>query len=143
MKKAKKEADEKVVLTMTREQALVLEKACEALARLHIGQFEMIPDVAMIGYDKGVDEYCRRREDARDALKLAACLIFGRNIYGQPDCSKNELHHRAWMLYEVLRYTRAWHDNPDGDHFGVCYDKPMQWISGETMPKCEIVDGGV
>ena len=140
MKKEKKKPDEKVTLTVTRDQALVLERACEVLARLQIGQFEMIPLVAMLGYEN--DGYLERREDARDALKLAACLIFGRNLYGQPNCSKNDEFNRAWMLYEVLRYTRAWHDNPDGDHTGVCYDKPMQWISGEAMPKCEIKDGG-
>ena len=89
-----------------------------------------------------VNEYCRRRDDAKDALKLAACLMFGRNAYGQPDIEKkSEMHQRAWSVYEVMRYTRCWHDNPDGDSWSVCYDKPMQWLD-EPLAKCQIVEGG-
>ena len=138
---SRKEKDDEVfILRLTRDQEIIVEQACELLARLHIGQFEQIP-FFMMEHSKDVDEWCRRRDDARDALKLAACLIFGRNMYGMPDCQKTESHHRAWSVYEVLRYHRCWHDNPDGGT-GVCYDKPMS-LNGEPLPKCMIEKGGV
>lgn len=136
--------NEMVVLELTRDQALTVENACELLARLHIGQFRFVSEMILPFVAGRVDEYCRRRDDANDALELASKLIFGRNCYNQPDCSSkddynSEQHNRAWNVYQVLRYTRSWHDNPEGNHWSVCYDKPMNMLN-EPLPKCKIVE---
>ncbi len=131
--------NERVVLEMTREQALIVENACELLARLHIGQFKTITEMVLPYHRKDIDDYCRRRDDADEALNLAAKLIFGRTVYNTPDCQKGEEHERAWNVYQVLRYTRCWHDNPEGDHFSVCFDKPMNALN-EPLPTCKIIE---
>lgn len=132
--------DEMVVLEMTRDQALIVENACELLARLHIGQFKTVTEMVLPIHGKDIDDYCRRRDDANDALMLAAKIIFGRSCYDQPDVqTKDEDHNRAWNVYQILRYTRSWHDNPEGNHWSVCYDKPLNLLN-EPLPKCEIVE---
>ena len=138
-KKQQKIDAEKVVLEMSRDQAIVVERACELYARLHIGQFEMMPDIMMLGYEN-INEYCCKRDDAKDALKLAACLLFGRNMYGQPDCNKGVEHERAWGVYTVLRHARCWHDNPEGNPMSVCYDEPYNNLP-EPLAKCKIIEG--
>lgn len=127
---------EKYILELSREQAVMVKDACELLARLRIGQFDSITEMMLEA--RGVDEYCKRREDANDLLKVVACIIFGRNAYGRPECQKDKLHHRAWNIYTALRYKMAWHDNPEGG-WAVCYDEPHPW-GGEPIPKCTIVE---
>lgn len=129
-----KTPDYTVHLTLTPEQAMMVEKACELYARLKIGQFNRITEMMLDV--RNVDEYCKRRNDADDLLRVVACIIFGRNQYNQPDCKKDSEHHRAWNIYAALRYKRCWHDNPDGG-IGVCFDEPYPW-GGEPVPKCEI-----
>lgn len=128
-------SNERVTLTLTRDQAFVVEQACELLARLHIGQFQMIPEL-LLNFGIGMDEYCHRRDMANDILKIAAMEIFGRGPYNQPKVGKKNIEHeRAWLVYTTLRYARSWYDHPDGG-ITVNYDKPMS--IGEYMPKCEI-----
>lgn len=127
----------KVILELTREQANVIENACELIARLAIGQFETVTEKILPYKDR---DFCRKRDDANDALNLAAKIMFGRNQYNMPDCQKKDiLHQRAWNIYQVLRYTRCWHDYPEGDHFSVCFDKPMN-LTDEPMPTCKIME---
>lgn len=132
-----KNCDEKFVLTLTREQASIVEDACELYARLKIGQFNRITEMML--RVSASEDYCFRREIANNILKSAACIIFGMNAYGMPDCKQDTEHHRAWDVYQVLRYTRSWHDHPEGG-FTVNFDKPMTFI-GEPLPECEIVEG--
>ena len=134
---------EVVILELTRDQAMMVEHACELMARLRIGQFKFITEVFVDMHDKkGVKDFWFRRDRANEALDLAAKLIGCVTLYNNtPDFENNILHHRAWSIYEVLRYTRSWHDNPDGNHFGVCYDVPMSWID-EPLPECRIVQKG-
>ena len=138
--KQNKESKEKVILELTRDQAWVIEKACELLARLHIGQFRTITEMLLPIHSSNIKDYCRKRDDANEALELAAKLMFGRTAYNTPDCQKSEEHNRAWNIYQVLRYTRSWHDNPEGDMWSVCFDEPMNMIAGEPMPTCRIED---
>lgn len=139
MKKTEVATEEKVILEMNREQALTVEVACELLARLHIGQFKEITNVLLPVHGKDIADYCRRRDDANEALELAANLMFGRTIYNTPNATKTEQHNRAWNIYQVLRYTRSWHDHPEGDPWSVCFDEPMNLLN-EPLPKCEIID---
>lgn len=126
---------EKYVLELSREQAIMVEDACELYARLRIGQFENITEKIL---DIRTKDYCASRDTANDILKVAACIILGRNVYGQPEGKKDKLHNRAWNIYTAIRYKRAWHDNPEGG-YSVCFDKPHPW-GGEPVPKCTIVE---
>ena len=135
---------EQVTLTMSRDQAMVVEHACELYARLKIGQFHHITE-QMLDYgekdrEDGLKSWCERRDIANDILKAAALVIYGRNPYGYPDVSKDKLHNRAWDVYQVLRYTRCWHDNPEGNFWSVCYDTPMSLID-EPLPECTVTTG--
>lgn len=130
-----KEPEERYVLTLTSEQEYIVEQALELLARLHIGQFERVAELLC---DPRDTDYCKRRDLARDLLRLAALVVFGRSACNYPDIkAKSEEHERAWTIYSVLRYTRSWHENPQGG-FTVNYDEPLN-LSGGPMPKCEII----
>ena len=128
-------ADEKYILTLTRDQAIVAQQALELYARLRIGQFERITE--MLLDVKNVDDYCKRRDLANDLLKIVAGIIFGKNQYGWPDVEQDAYHHRAWNIYATLRYHMAWHDNPEGDRWSVAYDKPFAW-GGEPIAECRV-----
>lgn len=130
-------AEEKYVLTLTRDQALVAQNALELYARLKIGQFNRISELMLDV--RSVDEYCKRRDLANDLLQIVAGIIYGKNTYGYPDVQKDALHHRAWNIYATLRYHMAWHDNPEGG-IGCCYDEPYPW-GGEPVPGCKVVEG--
>ncbi len=77
---------EKVVLTLTREQAQMVEDACELYARLRIGQFERIAEMMLDVRD--AENYCERRDTATALLQTVACVIFGRTACGTPDCKR-------------------------------------------------------
>lgn len=50
---------------------------------------------------------------ARDLLRLAAIVVFGRSPINYPDVKEKSAEHElAWTIYSVLRYTRSWHENP-------------------------------
>lgn len=129
-------AEEKYMLTLTRDQAEVVKNALELFARLKIGQFNRITEMMLNVRD--VDDLCKRRDEADRLLKSAACFIYGRNPYGQPDAKQDDLYHRAWSVYEIIRYTMAWYDNPDGG-FGCCYDEPMPY-GDEPRPECGVIE---
>ena len=124
------------VLTLSPEQALVVEQACELYARLNIGQFETITEKLLDDYS--ASDYGRRRDAANSLFRAAAEVIFGRDPHGQLNVSKGAQHKRAWAVYTTLRHRRAWHDNPEGAKtWSVCYDDPMPY-GIEPMPKCEV-----
>lgn len=129
-----KEPEERYVLTLTPEQEYIVEQALELLARLHIGQFERIAELLC---DPRDTDYCKRRDLANDLLRLAAIVVFGRSPINYPDVKETSTEHeRAWTIYSVLRYTRSWHENPQGG-FTVNYDKPLN-LAGGPMPKCKV-----
>lgn len=132
--KDKAKPEVRYVLTLTDDQARMVETACELYARLKIGQFEQISELMLDVKD--VEQYCQRRDIANDLLRTVACVIFGRNINGWPHVQKDALHHRAWNIYHALRYKRAWYENPKGG-WGVNYDKPYPY-GGEPIPEVEI-----
>lgn len=120
------------ILVMSEEQAYVVEQAVELLARLKIGQFERITE--MLLPVRGVEDYHTRRATANDALRLAANLVLGRDAYNHPNSMKDDVHCRAWDVYQMLRSTRCWHTNPNGG-IAVCFDTPRSTM-GEQLPFC-------
>lgn len=127
-------AEEKYILTLTRDQAITVQDALELYARLKIGQFNRITEMMLDV--RSVDEYCQRRDLANDLLRVVACIIFGRNEYGQPVCQKDALHYRAWNIYTALRYQMTCHDHPEGG-WSTHFDKPYPW-GGEAVPECRV-----
>ena len=126
---------ERYILTLTPDQERIVEQALELLARLHIGQFERVAELLC---DPRDTDYCKRRDLARDLLRLAAIVVFGRSAYNYPDVKeRSQEHEQAWTIYSVLRYTRSWHENPKGG-ITVNYDEPLN-LAGGLMPKCEII----
>ena len=126
--------EERVVVTMTREQAYAVMNATELLARLYIGQVFTMPD--LIG-DLSSSDFCERRDRAKDAFELGLKLLLGTNIYGQPDVAEKSIEHeRAWAIYATIRHALAWHDHPEGG-YTVNFDRPMGY--GEPMPSCTII----
>lgn len=129
-----KNPEERYVLTLTPEQEYIVEQALELLARLHIGQFERVAELIC---DPRDTDYCKRCDLARDLLRLAAIVVFGRSACNYPDIKeKSEEHELAWTIYSVLRYTRSWHENPRGG-ITVNYDEPLN-LAGGPMPKCKV-----
>lgn len=130
----KKKKPEKVtyVLTMNEDQAHIVEVACELYARLLIGQFEEITFRCMKVQQ---ENYSERRDYANELLSTCAKIMYGRNIYNQPDVKQTPEHHRAFDIYQVLRYERIKHDFPE-----ETYNSPPFSIIGEPFAKCVIID---
>jgi len=130
-----KAPEERIVVTMTREQARSVMTATELLARLHIGQAFTITE--RLG-DLAAEDYCERRDRAREAFDLGLKILLGANAYGQPDVPAKDIEHqRCWAVYTTIRHAIAWHDTPEGNIWSVAFDKPVPY--GEPMPKCEII----
>lgn len=141
---------ETYVLEMTSETAFVISQACELYARAMFGQFEHIIDTVADGiprkklppqgdpaFHEEFEKWLSRRRSANDiAAKAKAELFPELPRYGSYGVGKNRDADIAWQAYEVLRYTRAWHDHPEGG-ITVNFDKPMRWTD-EPLPKCRV-----
>jgi hypothetical protein len=144
-------------ITATSEQAHVLSRACEILARLGIGQFrdalEQMPKIEFLPFGW--------HETMEDIGRLLAPLMIG-NVDGWR--SSLGIHHdqvsdrakTAWDLYQAIRYRLAWDDAvahgviPDAtaprkwpEMMGVHYDEPIKTgnepiaIVAEAMPESD------
>ena len=133
---------EKIIVEMSREQALAVMDATELLARLEIGQFEETT-WKLIEHFRGNDKNGRptfddtRRDLANAYLKCACLAVFGVKN-GWPDVGeKNMQHHRCWAVYETIRHALAWHDYPEGGDT-VNFNEPLGY--GEPLPRCRVED---
>lgn len=127
----------KYILELTEEQAVLVMNACEMLSRLHIGQYWIISE-NMLHFR---DENYREKKTLADAiLRCAGLVLNGINNYDEPKGEKNVICNRAWSIHEVIRYTKSWHDHPEGGHT-VNFDTPLNTLpAGEPLPKCRITD---
>lgn len=124
-------------LQMTKEQARVMERALEFYTRIRNGQFqELLWELRFReGYHLDDPEY------AEALLFHIRGLLFpelGRDrgaSYGVGHDHKADV---AWDIYQTLRYTKSWHELPDGG-IGVNFDKPLH-TSSEPMPKCSVLE---
>lgn len=125
---------ERIILSMTREQAYTVMRATELLARLHIGQFKTITEM-LIDWKDGerITDTAYRRDRADEALMLAEKLIYPGNTL-----SKDIEHERAWAVYATIRHAIAWHDNPQGNYLSVAFDEPMSYSPDEPLPRCTV-----
>lgn len=118
----------------------MVQDACELLARLKIGQFSSITELLL---DLGLKDYCERRDNVNDLLRVASNIMFGRTTYGSPAVKHDTIHCRAWDIYTVLRHAMWEYDNPDPnnrDGWCVAADTPRQ-TADEPLPGCEVIAG--
>ena len=125
---------EKYILTLTREQACMVQDACELFARLKIGQFERITEHLI---DYMTSDYWDKRSLANDLLRIAARTMMGSTEYNMPVVQQDELHHRAWDIHAVIRHCMAWHDHPEGNPYSVWFDTPRPH-GDEPLPEIKI-----
>ena len=128
--------DEKYILSLTKEQALAVSKACEFYSRVMMGQFGEIAYETMLQSIKQ-DDFCTRREMMEDLLFQARQFAFpdlmGRgHSYG---IGHNKSADLAWNAYQALRYAKAWHEHPEGG-ITVDFNKPYP-AGGEAVPDCK------
>jgi len=95
-------------LTLTKEQADILQKACEMYARVRMGQFSEII-WCLLDIKTPTEEYCKRRDEAErllyEARKHIYPDLFGRgHSYG---IGKFEDADIAFDIHQVLRYKKG------------------------------------
>jgi hypothetical protein len=109
-------------LTVTEEQATVIEQACELLSRCSMGQFDHI----LWGVDRVASS--GHTETARDDLDAASRVIFGPGT-GIANCDAQGK--RAWDLYQVIRKQLA-DDSGQEPNGTVNFREPMN-TAGEPL----------
>lgn len=138
---------EKYVLTLNREQAEVVSRACSLLSRLCIGQFrELRWEFINMNYNAGTGEDYFKNNWAKvdKLLDELRSLAF-------PGCIKNTnydsvvgnvpMADNAYNVHQVLRYQMAYHDHPEGRDT-VNFHKPIQ-LGPAEIPKCKVVQDDV
>ena len=129
-------AHEKYVLTLNKEQAQIVSRACELYCRLHMGQLEEINHELLMAETR--DMICERRSQAMCLLSQLKKLFFPSlhgvgHSYGLGKCKDADT---AWNVHHAIRYKMAWHEHPEGG-FGVQFDPPLSWLDAE-IPECVI-----
>ena len=129
---------DRVVLELTDEQAVVLERAVELLFRLHIGQFNEIK-FALLQHVHDTGENVDL-QSIGVLLDTMSHLFFPAlrphesfNVNCCEDCNI------AYNIYQAVRYVNAWHHRPEGG-IGVNFDQPHN--TGVPIPKCYLVKEG-
>lgn len=144
--------DYKVQVTMTAEQAAIVMRACELMARIRIGQLdrvvEEIEDMSFAKLPREEPEHSQAFDQLikdRDVANHYACLIKGLmfpEIGPYPGASYGVGHDKrgdiAWEVYTTIRHKVSWHEHPEGG-WGVNFDKPHSW-SNTPLPECVILE---
>lgn len=141
-----------VEVRMSKDNACIVERACEFYARVLCGQFSEISDAVFhnelkrIRQESGEEamhsafnELVERRDNADESLKKVRAELF-------PDlapCAHHGYMHsentdRAFSMYQAIRYALAWHEHPEGG-ISVQFDKPM---SPYDIPDVSVVESG-
>ena len=129
--------NDKIVLEMTPEQTVIVERAVELFFRLHIGQFEEIKWALRQPFN---DTPTGNAASINTTLDFLRTLFFPKlrngesnNIDINPDCTI------AYNVFQAVRYVRAWYEKPEGG-LGVNFDPPHS--TGMPIPKCYVVKEG-
>ncbi len=129
---------DRVVLELTHEQAVVVEKAAELLFRLHIGQFNEIKwALRQHVMETGVNVDSEAINATLDTLPHLFFPELRMNESFNVQCC--EECNVAYNVYQAIRYVNAWHQNPKGS-IGVAFDPPHH--TGVPIPKCYLVKEG-
>ena len=133
--------DAKYILTMDKETALMVDRACEFYARMVFGQFKEAANEVFYAWPEKYqnENFCEMKERAEAYLTLSKMELFPEL---HPGASYGVGHNRssdvAWNIHQVIRYGISWHDHPEGG-LTVNFDKPMRYADS-PMPEFEIAD---
>lgn len=130
---------EKYILTMDKETALMVDRACEFYSRMVMGQFKEAADQVFEAWpDKFKDDsFIEMKRQAEAYLKTAKNALFpeldSSSYYG---VGRNRKCDTTWNVHQVIRHGISWHDHPEGG-YTVNFDKPMHY-SNAPMPEFAI-----
>lgn len=136
--------DYKVILTLNPDQCRLLQYVCELYMRMHIGQMDRLAE-DLVRFDpdhtgEEWDHYIQRLEVAKQVCAALKTIAYPSLVY--PGQSRNaepeEWANEACDIWQVLRYTQAWHENPQGG-YSVNFHKPLK-KGAYPLPTCEIVE---
>jgi len=129
---------DRVILELTDEQAVVLERAVELLFRLHIGQFNEIKFALLQHvHDTGANVDFRSIEILLDTMShLFFPALQPHESFNVNCCEDSNI---AYNIYQAVRYVNAWHHMPEGGA-GVNFDPPH--YTGVPIPKCYLKKEG-
>lgn len=118
------------VLTLTSEQAKVMDKAVELLLRLKLGQYKELP-FALMKLD--AEDFAEKRDDASVYLLTAFQFMSGKAC---PGWDKDEEWFRLYDLHQVVRH--AIHDAEQPETDGVDSYPPI-CTAGEKLPEIQTI----
>ena len=118
------------VLTLTSEQAKVMDKAVELLLRLKLGQYKELP-FALMKLD--AEDFAEKRDDASVYLLTAFQILSGKAC---PGWDKDQEWYRLYDLHQVVRHAIHNAEHPETD--GVDSYPPI-CTAGEALPKIETI----
>lgn len=127
---------EKYILTMDKETALMVDRACEFYSRMIMGQFMEAADQVFDAWPEKFksEHFCDMRNRAESYLVSAKIALFPElhpgAYYGVGRSRRSDT---TWNVHQVIRYAIAWHDHPDGGN-SVDFGKPMHF-SDAPMPE--------
>lgn len=132
--------DVKYLLALTPDQLNVVSRACEFYARVLLGQFKEISfEITMQSIKDPLA--CEKRDAADDHLLMARSVLYPElfgwgHSYGIGHSKRAD---EAFIVHQVLRYTRAWHCNPEG---GITVDFGPPYPAHDIpIPECKVMDG--
>lgn len=114
-------------LTLTSEQAKIVDRAVELLLRLKIGQYEELPFVLM---DVGTYDFSDRVQRAKEFLQVGFGMM-SPNYHGG-GWTKDLDWHRLYDIHQVIRHAIHDAEHPDATWSVDAFD-PVS-TSGEKLP---------
>ena len=118
------------VLTLTSEQAKVMDKAVELLLRLKLGQYK---ELAWALMGAGAEDFAKKRDEAAPHLLYAFQTMSGKLF---PGWDKDEEWFRLYDLHQVVR--KAIHDAEHPGTIGVDSYPPI-CTAGEKLPEIKTI----
>jgi hypothetical protein len=130
-------------LTVTEDQARAIQKACEFLARVRIGQVTEI--LTHLPFDKEhwiIDKF--KFSDQLNEMFKPSCGLSENSSYGVGTFEDADI---LFDIYEVIRHRLAWDKaeneklvNESGQRdwvkmMTVDYDEPMHWSKTQPLPE--------
>ena len=113
-------------LTLTSEQAKVMDKAVELLLRLKLGQYK---ELAWALMGAGTEDFAKKRDEAAPHLLYAFQTMSGKLF---PGWDKDEEWYRLYDLHQVVRHAIHDAEHPETD--GVDSYPPI-CTAGEKLPE--------
>lgn len=127
-------------LSMTKDQARAVSRACELYARLLNGQLDELNIDLLLHESK--DDICGRREAAMYLL-LKLKEIYFPELHGHGHSygiGHDAVSDRVWSTYMAIRHCMAWHEHPEGG-IGCQFDRPFS-LGNEPVPECIVKNKG-